>query len=260
MEEQPRSIGTAAPGSPQPARTEGSACPGRREAPAPGRGRRCPVAWGVRAVRAGRLRDGRVTCPRRQRWRRPFAYAGLSGRGRSSSGRAAPLIWERRPGTASARDDRGRRLPRAARSASPGEGQALPARFGRPGSAGENGTRRQGRWPLPTERGVIPGLALWGPARCVRARTLLRWRRVERKRPIFRRMSGPAHAEAPPPGPPQRARQKAPPARGGCGRHRSAAAGSTAPADRRRASSLRHDASRDRTRAADRSRRAPPKR
>ncbi len=103
----------------------------QRAAPAP-----------ARCVRARTLPRGRHGS---------FSDAGLSGTGRSSSGRAAPLTWERRPGTASTRTDRGQHLPRMARSASPPEGQALPGRFGRPGGVGGNGARRQGRWPLPNK-------------------------------------------------------------------------------------------------------------
>ncbi len=47
--------------------TEGGACPGWREAPAPRRGRRCPVALGDRAVWLEMVRSGRVTGPCRMR-------------------------------------------------------------------------------------------------------------------------------------------------------------------------------------------------
>ncbi len=191
----------------------------QRAPPAPGRGRRCPVALGHRVVRFVTVRDGRGDGPcrprRRQsfterrverkrlifqwksspahvgtpprnrrspaqqraapapregqvlpgrfgrpggacehapyRWARTvFADAGLSGNSRSSGGRAAPLTWERCPVTASHPHNRGRRLPRMARSASPPEGQALPGRFGQPGGSSGTVAWRQGHLPLPT--------------------------------------------------------------------------------------------------------------
>ncbi len=47
-----RSCGNVSRGQIKPAQTSGSACPGWREAPAPGRDRRCPAALGDREVRA----------------------------------------------------------------------------------------------------------------------------------------------------------------------------------------------------------------
>ncbi len=55
------------PGTMSARATEGSACPGWREAPAPGRGRRCPAALGDRAVWVEPARSGRVTGPCRVR-------------------------------------------------------------------------------------------------------------------------------------------------------------------------------------------------
>ncbi len=54
-------------GSSQRHRQRAEPAPGWREAPAPRRGRRCPVALGDRGVWAGRLRGGRVTGPCRLR-------------------------------------------------------------------------------------------------------------------------------------------------------------------------------------------------
>ncbi len=59
-----------------------------------------------------------------------FSDDGLSGTSRSSDGRAAPLMRERLTGTVSAVTNKGRHLPRMARSASPPQRQALPGGFG----------------------------------------------------------------------------------------------------------------------------------
>ncbi len=103
------------------------------QAPA-GRGRvfAFPAPFGPGAVRASTHPTAADQAP-------GFLNAGLSGRSRSSGGRAAPLMRERSPGIMSAGTDRGRRLPRMAQSARPPEGQALPTRFRRPDGVGGTG-------------------------------------------------------------------------------------------------------------------------
>ncbi len=91
--------------------TEGSTCPGGREAPAPGRGRRCPVGLGGRAVRASTHPTAETArfFPRRRaerdkpifRWKSGPAHAGTVPRDHPSA-----------PGG-------GQHLPRRTRSASP---------------------------------------------------------------------------------------------------------------------------------------------
>ncbi len=69
-----------------------------------------------------------------------FCDDGVSGKSRSSGGRAAPLMRERGPGGGLRTHSRGRHLPRAARSAPPA--------------------------------GAGAGRSFWATGRCVRARTL----------------------------------------------------------------------------------------
>ncbi len=151
----PAHAGTVPGGPSQHARTEGSACPWRREAPAPREGQALPGRLGRPGGAGGNgvWRQGRWPLPRESMQSCPLT---------SGSAEQADLPVEERPrscgnaapGSISTRTNRGQRLPRAARSASPREGQALPGRFGRPGGAGGTGAGRQGHVPLPAETGV----------------------------------------------------------------------------------------------------------
>ncbi len=179
MEERPRSCGNVSARPPQPLTAEGGACPGWRKAPVPGRGRRCPMVLGSGGGACEHAPYRCLSAPRRTEALRSFPQnAGLSGKGRSSGGRAAPLMRERFRETASAPHSRGRRLPRMAQSASPRQGQALPDGFGLRGRC-----VRARTLPLPSHPSPDRGVAIVSPKR-----------RAERKRPIFRWKNGPAHA------------------------------------------------------------------
>ncbi len=97
---------------------------------APKEGSPCPVALGDRAVWVGPARDGRVTCPCRLGRGRLSRNAGLSGNGRSSGGRAAPLMRQPLPGTISALTTEGSTCPGWREAPAPDRGRRCPLALG----------------------------------------------------------------------------------------------------------------------------------